>query len=167
MLGTKDAGQERHFDLPPKRWTPRLCRKRGGYSGGFKLGRTHVAEIGMPTPAIVEHFDVFEDRRLRLPARLEVTAMHELLLKRAEETFNYRNLPTVPLTAQAAGDSGGRHYSSYSTAQPRYGELPSNCEPNAAMNSMSMRTVGFTGSGGNGSGATSVIVALPATVSSL
>ncbi len=48
-------------------------------------GRTHVAEIGMPTPAVVEYFDVLENRRLRLGARLEVVAMHEFLLERSDE----------------------------------------------------------------------------------
>jgi hypothetical protein len=71
----------------------------------LELSRGIVAECGVTTPSIVEHFDVLEDVLFRFVAREVVAMVDKLALERAEEAFGAGVVPAVAPARHADRDS--------------------------------------------------------------
>ena len=69
----------------------------------FELGRGIVAECGVPTQPIIEHFHVLKDVLSRLVPCAVLALIDELSLQCAEETLDTGIVPTVSPSRHAAG----------------------------------------------------------------
>src|SRR5690606_16300369 len=66
------------------------------------LGRRTVAERGVTTLPVIEHFDPFENVLACFIPREIALMMHELDLERVKEAFHYRIVPAVAFAAHRA-----------------------------------------------------------------
>ena len=69
----------------------------------FELGRGIVAECGVTTQPIIEHFDVLEDVPFRVVPSGVMPIVHELALECSEETFDTGVVPAIPPPRHADG----------------------------------------------------------------
>jgi hypothetical protein len=69
----------------------------------FELSRGIVAECGVTTQPIREHFDVLKDVLCRFGPCAVLTMLDQLAVQCAEEAFDTRVVPAVPPTRHAAG----------------------------------------------------------------
>ena len=67
----------------------------------LELDGALIAQFRVPSFAIIEHFNVLENRADCLLSGLELFSVNQLLFQSAEETLGHRIVPTVSLATHA------------------------------------------------------------------
>ena len=76
----------------------------------LELSRGVVAECGVTTQPIVEHFNVLKDIQCRLVPCVVLRMIHELALECLEKAFDTDIVPVVAGAAHAGGDAVDGEY---------------------------------------------------------
>ena len=107
-MGVGARGKPRSVRFSKSLWTRSCVHGDGSVHAlrrrvAFELSRTDLAECRMATPLVIEHFDVIEQRHLRVAVARK--PIRFLFFHGCEETLHHRIVIAVRAPTHAARDS--------------------------------------------------------------